>query len=241
MDAQMMEFQSKAIKPMECLKGGWALVKPRYWRALGVCVLGLFIATLAPFDILMGPMLCGIYICLLAAMDERNFELGDLFKGFDYFLQSFLASMFFLGTALLLIIPIVVIQVFLMVTLILHGGGAAGGSVPGFPGGIAGVLLFVLFILVILVFLMLIGVFLQFTFPLIVERKLGAWDAIKTSFRGAKANFGRLFILYLLLMLLSLGAMLFCYVGVFFVVPISFAACALAYRQVFPKLKEAAE
>lgn len=241
MDAQMMEFQSKAIKPMECLKGGWALVKPRYWRAFGVSVLGILIATLVPLDILMGPMLCGIYICLLAAMDERDFELGDLFKGFDYFLQSFLVSMFFLGTVLVLIFPIVVIQVFLMVTLILHDGGAAGGSVPGFPGGTTGVVLYVLLILVILVFSMLIGMFLQFTFPLIVDRKLGAWDAIKTSFRGAKANFGRLFILYLLLMLLGLGGMLFCYVGVLFVLPISFAACTLAYRQVFPKLKEAAE
>jgi uncharacterized membrane protein len=74
-----------------------------------------------------------------------------------------------------------------------------------------------------------------FTYPLIVDRKLSGVDAIKTSFRAAKANFGGVIGLVLLSTLMNMLGAMACYVGLFFVMPIHFAAIAVAYERVFPR------
>jgi uncharacterized membrane protein len=56
---------------------------------------------------------------------------------------------------------------------------------------------------------------------------------VKLSIKAAMANFWRLLGMLFLTGLLSMAGVLLCYVGVFFVMPISFAAIAMAYEQVF--------
>ncbi|MFN2516474.1 MAG: hypothetical protein ABR556_09690, partial [Pyrinomonadaceae bacterium] len=58
-------------------------------------------------------------------------------------------------------------------------------------------------------------------------------DAVKLSMKAAMANFWRLLGLLLMSGLLSFAGVLLCYVGIFLVLPISFAAIAVAYEQVF--------
>jgi uncharacterized membrane protein len=56
---------------------------------------------------------------------------------------------------------------------------------------------------------------------------------VKLSFRAALANFWRLLGLFLLNFLLGLAGVILCYVGILLVFPITFAAVAVAYEQVF--------
>ncbi len=78
------------------------------------------------------------------------------------------------------------------------------------------------------------GALFMFMYPLIVDRKLSGFEAIKLSMRAALANFGGVLGLMLLSFLLGMVGALACYVGLIFLYPLNFAMIAVAYRQVFP-------
>ena len=96
-----------------------------------------------------------------------------------------------------------------------------------------GLLVFVLFAVIVS---LAVHTIFFFSYPLIVDRKLSGLDAIKTSVRAASKNIGGLLGLMLLLFCLGVVGVLACYVGVFFLMPISFASYAAAYRRVFPDI-----
>ncbi len=81
---------------------------------------------------------------------------------------------------------------------------------------------------------LVLNVLFLLAYPLIVDRKLSGWEAIKTSARAAMKNFGGLLGLVLLNAGLAILGVLACYVGLILILPISFASYAAAYRQVFP-------
>ena len=53
-----------AVQPVECIKAGWELIKSQYWLFVGMTVVGIIIGSVVPLGILMGPMMCGIYLAL---------------------------------------------------------------------------------------------------------------------------------------------------------------------------------
>src|SRR5205814_702608 len=79
----------------------------------------------------------------------------------------------------------------------------------------------------------------MFTYPLIVDRELSGYDALKLSARAGLANFWGLVGFILLSALMQLLGMLACYIGAIFVMPIGFAMIVVAYDQVFPREDEA--
>jgi uncharacterized membrane protein len=84
-----------------------------------------------------------------------------------------------------------------------------------------------------MVVVIFISIGFTFAYPLIVDRKLQGFDAVKLSFRGALANFWRLLGMSLLTSFLTIAGILLCYVGIFLVFPIVYASIAKAYEQVF--------
>jgi uncharacterized membrane protein len=95
------------------------------------------------------------------------------------------------------------------------------------------VLALVVFVLFIMTVVILISIGFTFAFPLIVDRGLPGFDAVKLSFRAALANFWQLLGLALLTALLNMVGVLLCFVGVYLVIPIGYSAIAVAYEQVF--------
>jgi hypothetical protein len=73
-----------------------------------------------------------------------------------------------------------------------------------------------------------------FAFPLIVDREMTGWEAVTTSVRAAFANLGGVLAIVFIELFFVLIGVLFCIIGAYFVLPISFAMTAVAYRQVFP-------
>jgi uncharacterized membrane protein len=223
-------FKRNAVDPTQCIKDGWAMVKDQYWLFVGMSLVGMLIGSAVPMGILMGPMMCGLYLAFFKRRRGEPIEFGTLFKGFDYFGPSVIAT-------LLHMVPIIAIAIpayFLFyVSLLLSMATQTATDEPN-PAPMLGVfVMFGIFYIVFLVIVIIISVGFTFSYPLITDRKMQGFDAVKLSFKAAMANFWRILGMMMLSLLLNIAGVLLCYVGVFLVIPISYAAIAAAYEQVF--------
>ena len=222
-------FKRGVVQPTLCLKIGWSLIKDQYWVFVGMSTVGLLLGSFVPFGILLGPLMCGIYLSLFQCRRGRKVEFGNLFKGFDYFGESVIATLFHYIPMVIIIIPFYIFS---------YGGlfvimASAGGNQPD-PAKFFGFFVLLMILgLVMALLLIVISVLFVFTYPLIVERKLSGIDAVKLSVRAGLANFWQLLGLLFLNGLLGFGGLLLCYVGMFLILPVTFGAIATAYEQVF--------
>src|SRR5437660_741121 len=103
MNRDRFAFERGVVKPMECLREGWQLIKDDYWLFLGISLVGSLLAGAVP-AILVGPAMCGIHLCLLRRLHGRRVSFDMLFRGFDYFGPSLIATLIiFVPTFVLLI------------------------------------------------------------------------------------------------------------------------------------------
>ena len=85
---------------------GWAIVKGDLGSYV---VISLLFAVLSGVPLIQGPLILGFHIFTMKKLMGRNAEIGDLFKGFNFFVPALVASLLiglftFAGT-LLCIIP----------------------------------------------------------------------------------------------------------------------------------------
>ena len=222
------DYRPKAVEPLACMKAGWELIKGQYWLFVGLTAVGFLIGSFVPLGILLGPMMCGIYLALFKTRRGQPVEFGDLFKGFDYFGDSVVATLLHVVPMLVIFVPsyiVFYIAIFFMMP--------RDGSEPNPTTMISFFAFFAVFWIVMMVLLIIISVAFTFAYPLIVDRRLSGINAVKLSIKAAMANFWQILGMLLLNGLLSLGGVVLCYVGVFLVLPITFAAIAMAYEQVF--------
>ncbi len=221
------EFRRKAVEPVVCIKAGWNLIKNQYWLFVGITVVGILVGSVVPFGILLGPMMCGIYLTLFKTKRAQPIEFGDLFKGFDYFGDSLIATLLHLVPILVIFVPSYIVFYIGLIFMMPRNGEPDPTALFSFFG------LFVIFWLVMMVILIIVSVGFTFAYPLIVDRRLSGLNAVKLSIKAGMANFWQLLGMLLLNGLVSFVGLLFCYVGAFLVLPITFAAIATAYEQVF--------
>lgn len=223
-----IEFRRNAVEPVECIKAGWNLIRNQYWLFVGMTAVGVMIGSVVPLGLLMGPMMCGLYLALFQTRRGQPIEFGILFKGFDYFGDSVIATLIHMIPIVVVFVPsYILFYVGLFVIMGQKGGEPNSAALLGFFG------FFAVFWLVMMVILIALSVVFTFAYPLIVDRRLSGIEAVKLSIKAALANFWRLLGLLLMTGLLSFVGVLCCYIGVFFVMPVSFAAIATAYEQVF--------
>lgn len=229
MSAYAADFRRGAVSPVACIQRGWQAISGQYWLFLGITAAGILIGSVVPFSILLGAMMCGIHICLLRRFRGEPVTFDLLFKGFDYFVPSLVAT-------IVQVVPIVVVLVmgYLVFFIVVIGAAAAapGGGEPAVALSI-----FVamgLFVGAAVLVSLLVSLLFTFAYPLVADRGMGGVDACRTSAKAAVANLGGLVGLWLLLALMGIAGALLCYVGLLFVLPVSFAALAAAYREVFP-------
>jgi len=224
-----IEFRRNAVQPMECLRAGWDLIKNQYWLFVGITAVGVIIGSVVPLGILMGPMMCGLYLALFQTRRGQPIEFGTLFKGFDYFGDSVVATLIHMIPVVVIFVPSYIlfyIGFFVMMTQ-QQGGEPNPAALLTYFG------IFAVFWLFMIIILILVSVVFTFAYPLIVDRRLSGIEAVKLSVKAALGNFWGLLGLLMMTGLMGFIGVLFCYVGAFFVMPISFAAIATAYEQVF--------
>ncbi|HSE26340.1 MAG TPA: hypothetical protein VLB68_32025 [Pyrinomonadaceae bacterium] len=224
-----LDFERNVIRPVECLKGGWNLIKDQYWLFLGMTIVGMLIGSALPMAILLGPMMCGLYLTFFKKRRGEPIEFGILFKGFDYFGQAVIATLFHIIPIMAVVIP----TYFLFYISFVLIAVTSANSDSGAAAGVAFFLIFAVFFLVLMLAVILISIGFLFAYPLIVDRRLSGFDAVKLSFRAAFANFWGLLGLMFLGYLLSIAGIFVFIIGVYLVVPVTYAAIAVAYEKVF--------
>jgi hypothetical protein len=224
-------FNTGSVKPVNCIKEGWRLISDRYWLFFGLSFVGVFLGSMAPLGILLGPMMCGLYLCLLCRSRGGMPTFEMLFRGFEHFAESLIAT-------LLMIVPFAILMVmvlfsFLGVLGIL--GISAGRFGPGMTHTMPGLIiaLTIVVILLMLAACLAVGALFIFTFPLIADRGLSGVEALKTSARAVWVNLPGVLGLVCLNMLMGMIGITCCYIGALFIMPISLASHAVAYLHVF--------
>lgn len=237
MNQESVSFARADISPVAYLGEAWARVKDQYWLFLGITAVGMLLGSMAPLGLLLGPMMCGIYLCYRQQAKGLPIAFDMLFKGFDHFGEAFIASLLMLAASLVLILPMIA-AVFVAMLMGVVGGIAGHGAEGG--AAFLGCFLFAAVFLFVLLGSALIGVFFTFTYPLIMDRGLPGMEAVKLSFRAARANLGGLLLLALVNALLTFAGLLCCYVGALFILPLTFGTHWICYERVFG-IKEADE
>lgn len=220
---QNTEFRKNAVRPLECYKEAWELIKNQYWLLLAITIVAMLIGG-ATMYVLLGAMLCGMYHCYFQAIDGGKVEFEGLFKGFGYFAPSLLVT-------ILIVVPMLIVFAVIYIPLIM-----AAMMGPRLSQDELAALFIATFgvDLVLTIVMVCLHTLLIFAFPLIVDRKLSAWQSVKTSAKAVWGNLSGIGGLIGLSFVASLvGYLAFC-IGIYLVIPLIVASTAVAYRKIFP-------
>ena len=224
---QNLEFNTGVIRPIDCAREAWETIKSDYWLLLAVTIVGQIIGGIS-FGIVLGPMVCGIFYCYLRKIDGETFSFDDLWKGFGWFGPGFVVT-------LAIVVPMFIVYAVIygpfLVAMIM-------GSKLSEDELIAMLVAAFAVDLVIIIIMVCFHTLLMFSFPLIVDRGLGALSAMTTSARAVWKNLGGVGGLILVNFgLVIVGYAALC-VGIYFVIPVIIATNVVAYRKVFPALNK---
>ncbi len=218
-----IQFNVGVIRPVECFKEAWELIKNDYWILFLIFFLGALIGA-ASLYILLGAMMCGIFNTYIKKIDGKPVSFEDLFKGFSFFAPGFLLF-------LVIIVPTLVMMGIIYAPFIAAIVMGSKLSQDEFYALLAGS-----FVVDLIVSIVVISfhTLLLFAFPLVVDKNLSAFAAIKTSAKAVWQNLGGVVGLFLVGAGINLVGALACGIGAYFTIPIVVAGNMLAYRKVFP-------
>ena len=213
------EFRRISARPIERLTAAKAMLGDQYWLFVGICLVGILIGSIVPMCIMLGPMMCGMYLCFRYRMNGIQVRFETLFKGFDVLVNALLAMLIPLACSMAVMLPLIIIMMIGIAT-------AGNNEAQVFAT------FFTMYPLILVLSLLIYMPFL-FVFPLIVDRGTGPWESVKLSARAVWHNLGplcgMLFVHYLLAML----GVCACYVGAFLVMPLTFGALFTVYHEIF--------
>ena len=234
------DFYPSAINAGDCVSNAWNLVKQNYGMYLGIALVAMILAGCIPCVslFLVGPIIGGVYYVLLREMRGEPVEFGMMFKGFEKFVPLMVIG-------LVQAIPEIIGQGLRLVAQFGQIGLSGDKNKDFFQSSnpdfaIASGLLIVIAIVAVVLILFGIAwrVLLFFAIPIALERDLGPVDAMRLSAKAAMSNLGGLIVLFIFEFLLALLGIIALCIGIFFVIPIIYAANAFAYRQVFPLIQQ---
>ncbi len=219
------EFNIGVIRPVECFKEGWNSIKDQYWILFAITLVGMMIGSFTLY-ILLGAMVCGIFKCYFKAIDGEQAELETLFQSLHYFKPGLLV-------VVLMIVPTILVFTIIYAPIFYATMMGATMSEADLYKMLTGTLIVEFIVATIMVCL---HTLLMFAFPLIVDRNLSGWQAIKTSAKAVWKNLSGVTGLWAVGFFISmLGLFVFC-VGIYLTIPIIIAGNITAYRKVFPKI-----
>jgi uncharacterized membrane protein len=222
-----IEIRTGDIRAFECYREGWAMLRPQYGIILAVVLIGMLFG--GAVSIILGSMMCGIYICLFDLQEGRQVKIERLFQGFSYFLPGLLIT-------ILIMVPVIVMIAVVYIPLLaatFAGGRMSSEELTAFLIGTF--VIEAIFVVVMVCFHTL----LLFAYPLVVDKKLSAFQAVKWSAIGVWRNLSGVASLFGVGFLLSMAGMLLFCIGVYLTMPIMLAATTVAYRKVYPGRFEA--
>ena len=228
-ESQDVEFRREPVEVLGLWREARDLLWPEpYWLFMGICVVGIMIASAAPMGILAGPMMCGMYLCFFERFRNRPVRFELLFKGFEYFIESLVAMLIIVAVSLATVLLSLI--TFVGMAVMIEAGELDGSMI------LVMVLAWFAIYAITLLIAFVIGACFGFAFPLVVDRGLTGIEAVKLSLRASWANLGSVLRLHLFNMFVMMLAAMLCYVPVLFLAPLSLCTQALLYRRIFPDL-----
>lgn len=237
------QYNRGAINASDCIGTAWNLVSTKFWLYVGVGLLTILLIGCIPIVnlFLIGPVLGGFYYFVLRDMDGEPVEFGMMFKGFEKFVPLMVIG-------LIQAIPGIIFEIFRFTTnmaqiFTMRGAGNGRGDFFQAPPPNVGLaeglsLLVIIVALVFIVFSIFWGIAFFFAIPAAMEHNLGPIEAIKLSASAGFSNAGGIILLYILSFLVALLGLIALCVGIFVAIPVIYAANAVAYRHVFPRLNQ---
>jgi len=217
------EFRTGVIKPIECIREAWGIIKPDFWMLFVIMIVGLLISS-ATLYILSGAMICGIHYVYLKRVDRENSGFEDLWKGFTWFGSG-------LVVVLVVVVPIIVEVAVIYIPLLMAALKGQGLSEDELWTTLTAALTVDIIFVVMITCL---HTLIIFSFPLIVDRDLAGFRAILTSAKAVWKNLSGVAGLFAAEFVIAiLGGLVIC-VGVYFVLPLIIMTNLVAYRKVFP-------
>jgi len=223
-----------SINPIDLYKRSLALMGDQYWLFVAMTFLAILIGSVVPFGILMGPMFVGLYLCFKEREEGRRVEFGKLFQGFDEFVNSLIVTLILIVVSLVVIIPCYIIGGIGMFAIL--GPGQGNGPPQVNPAALLGIL----FGLVLLISLASLAIYVPFVFAyqLVADRKMGGGQACSMSFKASLKNLVGVLLFIIFTTIVSMLAAILCYLPAFLVMPISFGALWILYRDVFGSMAQ---
>jgi hypothetical protein len=239
-----------SINISQFLRRGWQIFAQYAGGFIGfwfiTIVIGAVLGNFSIFGLIANVIISGIlsagFLFVSFKIAKGNqVEFGDFFKGFKntYFLPLFLANLvlqFFVGTLYFASIVSFLIVLYDNVRKIVN-------SAPSSPSANAMQLpellippaltpVFLILGLLLLLSAIYFGVAYSFAIPLIVDKKIGFWDALETSRQLITKKWFSVFGFFLLLFLINLAGILFLFVGIILTIPFTINAVAAAYESI---------
>ena len=192
----------------------------------------------AVVSLVMGPLMGGLYYVYLKTIRQQSTGAGDVFAGFQKaFLQLSLGMLvvgLIAGVCLLPFEFVWATKAGPLLAQLQHGQQMSPADaqkiLPEILSAFSGSLPALLICLIPATYL---TVCFQFTLPLIIDRGLAFWPAMKTSFKMVNKHWWQVFGLTILVSLVTLLGFLGCCIGILFTAPIGFAAMMFAYETIF--------
>lgn len=235
-----------------CITRGWELLKTNmgvlfvatlFYLAIEMAVGGLSkvpvigtILSIANF-VVAGPLMGGLLYLFIRVNRGEPAQAGDMFDGFRRsFGQLFLATLVQGLLVLVCLIPFLVIFIGKLMPVVPQLSQLQPGSVPDqalLDTVLSAVLTSLPVGLVCAIPATYLSVCWKFTLPLIIDRQMEFWPAMRLSWKRVNQHWWQVFGLVILTGLLNLGGLLACCVGLLFTIPIGLAALMIAYETIF--------
>lgn len=186
--------------------------------------------------VVLGPIFGGLYYIYLAAMRSQPSDIGSLFIGFKSYYSDLFLGQLVTGIALSAcsfpykfmyasrIAPLM--ERFQQDPKSIQPQELTSQMISAFTGTAP-----VFFACMIPI--MYLSVNWLFTLPLIVDKQMGFWTAMKTSWKMVHKHWFHVFGLVVLLGLLNVAGACACCIGLLITVPIGLAAMMFAYETIF--------
>ena len=187
-------------------------------------------------SLFIGPLMGGLFYVFILRMREQPAGVGALFVGFQRsYLQLFLGHLLFTLTTAACFIPytyIAMARLQPMLDRLAHSPAPDQmlGLLQQMFSALAGTWPVYCLSLIPAAYLL---TSLQFTLPLIIDRRIDFWTAIKTSWKMVHKHWFTVFGLVVLVVIINAVGVLLCCIGVLFTMPITTAACMFAYETIF--------
>jgi hypothetical protein len=194
------------------------------------------IALQAGVAVVMAPFFGGIFYIFIQRMRGRPATVGDVFIGFQKaFAQLFLGNFvvgFFVGLCLVPFNLAEAAKVEPILEQIKHTTSPADiqNIMPEFWPALFSTLPVLLVCMIPVTYL---AVNWQFTLPLIIDKQMKFWPAMKASWKKVHRHWWQLFGFTIVIGLLNLAGFCACCIGLLFTVPIGIAATMYAYETIF--------